>query len=642
MTISRTLLAIAGSLLALAACQGTPPAATQARATEPAPPAPARAEANPYGVCAHVTRPGEHAIAAREYALMRPAGLGWVRGDFDWPNVQPEPGVWKWEMLDASVDAAEAGGIRLLPILTYQAKWAKPSGSHREEWLEFVRRAVTRYRGRLHHWEVWNEPNLSYAWDQPDGAAYGRLLGDTYQVIKQVDPGATVLFGGTASIPLPFIEAALKAGARFDAMNVHPYRPPHEVAQLPADIAALENLLARHGAGGKPLWFTELGWATQTGIPPLVAGAVRAGLAAIDAQARGWTVAVLDEPGLPTRAFNDATVAWILPAGSTSRRIAVADLAGLDPARDRCLLMPPSEGFPQAQFDAIESFVRRGGVLLLTHGVPFYNAWQRTAEGTWSMQRNVPETYRQRLRIGWEADWTKSGAPTKAAVKPVAQWAALFPPQIGQIQHATRFLTERALQPGDTFTPLVEASHEAWRGCAAALYRYGDLKGATVVVPLMETHPGVGEAEQGQLLVASYLHALHAGVERLFWYELQATEWKDYDKEDHFGLLHRDLSPKPAWGAYGTLVRLRPPGSTVLASPEPGKAVARWGWKRPDGSCAWALWRQEGEAPATLRLSGAVTEACDFLGQPVAIPADGRVTLGPAGLFLAGPATVTP
>ena len=47
----------------------------------------------------------------------------------------------------------------------------------------------------------------------------------------------------------------------------------------------------------------------------------------------------------------------------------------------------------------------------------------------------------------------------------------------------------------------------------------------------------------------SILVSLAVGVEKFFAYELRATESDPYYSESHFGIVHRDLSPKPAYDA---------------------------------------------------------------------------------------------
>ena len=44
---------------------------------------------NPYGACAHITR---HETPAQTCAMMRQAGMGWVRSDFDWYRFERKKG----------------------------------------------------------------------------------------------------------------------------------------------------------------------------------------------------------------------------------------------------------------------------------------------------------------------------------------------------------------------------------------------------------------------------------------------------------------------------------------------------------------------------------------------------------------------
>ena len=56
---------------------------------------------------------------------------------------------------------------------------------------------MLRYKDRVHHWEIWNEPNYWRFWlPQPDVGAYTTLLKQAYAAIKAVDPAATVMVGG--------------------------------------------------------------------------------------------------------------------------------------------------------------------------------------------------------------------------------------------------------------------------------------------------------------------------------------------------------------------------------------------------------------------------------------------------------------
>ncbi len=225
---------------------------------------------SPYGVCAHVSRADERPIAQQEFALMKKAGIVWVRTDFDWSGVERSPGKWTFDHLDEVVQWAEEAGICLLPILDYDVPWARPAYQHLDKWIEYVRRIVGRYKDRLRYWEVWNEPNLEGFWrDKPNPENYVRLLQATYREIKQIDPHLVVLLGGMAGIPWDYLEGIYRAGGKefFDVMNVHPYRYPRspEESRLEADLLRLRELMTRYGDKDKPVWITEIGWPTHVG-----------------------------------------------------------------------------------------------------------------------------------------------------------------------------------------------------------------------------------------------------------------------------------------------------------------------------------------------------------------------------------------
>jgi hypothetical protein len=610
---------------------------------------------NPYGVCAHLSRGGEHDIAQNELRLMKAAGIGWARSDFDWSGVERKQGEWNFDHLDATVQWAEEAGVKLLPILDYDVAWARPAYQHPELWLEYVRKTVTRYQGRLRHWEVWNEQNLEGFWrEKPDPTNYAKLLIATYQEIKRIDPELTVLVGGYAGIPWDFIEGVYAAGGGpfFDVMNVHPYRYPARPGpgKLFEDIERLRGIMAANGDGEKPIWITEIGWPTHAdpaNTGNLMGGIVRSGLKAIDPNRAAWSVAMLDDPDYP-RGFTpeEADTARETFRPAPVRELTFADLAALDPATTQVLVLPPNESFPGPQFAAIESYVRRGGVVVLWSGVPLYYEMKKTAEGGWE-QTGASEDFRRRLHLGWEAWWTKDGVPKEIKkLVPGPGWdpAVEFP---AKTPEGTRFLTASVLAPGDRFIPLVQATEGDYQGPVAAAYALdSDLKGGVIVATFRSLGRNVSIEHQGFICPRAYLVAFQAGVERMFWYEFQAVEIDPYYNEHHFGMVHRDLSPKPAYTALQTLTRARPAGSkAALDAPwrnDDGLYFPHW--TRPDGQTVWALWRGLGDAAYSVQVTGTVAAAFDHLGQAKALPlTDGRatLTLGESILYLVGPENLT-
>lgn len=455
------------------------------------------AQTSPCGVCAHVSRHGDHELADEEFTLMRQAGIRWARTDFDWTTVQPRKDTWDFSMLDATVDKAESAGIQILPILAYDVPWATPAYQHLDAWLDYVQKTVRRYHERLRYWEVWNEPDLLQFWKEtPDPANYTILLKATYQEIKRIVPGLQVVLGGLSGIPYDYIEGIYKAGgaAYFDIMAVHPYRYPStpEARSLTEDLQKLRQLMAEYGDADKPVWITEIGWPTHQHRTQLLEAIVRSGLQTVQPSRNEWTLAVLDDAPVSVN-LPDNRLKAMLPGSGRIKRLTIGEIKTLSPELHDALLMGPSESFAVETFETIEKYVRNGGIVIFTQGVPLYYTVRKVDDGSWSRQ-GADESYRRRLHIGWQAWWTREGVPKSINELTVPE---PFDSQIhlqDWTPSAERFLTNSALRPGDTFIPLLQASKGGYTGTAAAVFDLdSDLKGAVIASTLFEDFRGVSE-----------------------------------------------------------------------------------------------------------------------------------------------------
>jgi polysaccharide biosynthesis protein PslG len=231
--------------------------------------------------------------------LMQAAGIGWVRVNWSWKDMQPQLGAFDFSQFDLAAQMAADYDIQLLPILLAVPAWASSAppeliaewGSlspvdkyrprDRDEWLTYVRTVVERYDGdglddapgspRMHYWEVWNEENLSQYWPpQPDVTEYFELLQATYTVIKEVDPTAKVVLGGLSGSGVNaegsgYLQQLYRLGAGdyFDVMSIHHYIHPERegnIEALQASLAATRQVMDNNGDSAVPLWLTEIGW----------------------------------------------------------------------------------------------------------------------------------------------------------------------------------------------------------------------------------------------------------------------------------------------------------------------------------------------------------------------------------------------
>lgn len=221
----------------------------------------------------------------RDFDLVASTGARWARFDFDWGGAEPRPGSFDWRRIDRLVKAARARHMSILATVAYTPAWARPEGTTDKappgdpaDYARFARAAAQRYAPLdVHHWELWNEPNLAQFWrPAPDPTAYAMLVQAGADAIKDVDATATVVTAGLAPAvdrgdrttisPRTFLRGVYDAGAgpAFDAVGVHPYTyPDPPMTPVPDNsfftLPDTYQVMVEHGDAAKRLWGTEYG-----------------------------------------------------------------------------------------------------------------------------------------------------------------------------------------------------------------------------------------------------------------------------------------------------------------------------------------------------------------------------------------------
>ena len=596
---------------------------------------------DPYGICAHVNR-WEFDRAQEEFKLMRQAGIKYVRCDLDWRVLEPKSGTWDFSRWDALTKMANEAGITILPILGYDVKWASPAYRHMNEWLHYVDIAVQRYGKWMPYFEVWNEPNLETFWhEKVDGGNYAKLLIQTYAKIKEIDPKKTVIYGGTSRIPMGFIDASLKGGAgkAFDIMCVHPYRRKDvPESGLSTDIKLLRQLMAKYGAGNKPIWFSEVGYSTAPTplfYSPIIIGVLRQ----LKMNPSDTTVIEIadSEYGYYSSGLIFSTKDQFPPL-KRIKKITLWKLRTLAPRNNELLILPANESFPMAYKDDLLNYVRRGGNVFFMGGLPLYFDRQKRSDGIEVVQTG--KKYVKQFHLDWDTFWTKPGTPSKISKLEYAkgfQDLKKLP-----FSQGLRFLSTSNLKPGDRFTPILYGVEGNYRGAMVGVYEFNsDLKGKIAVCTSLNSSDTTTDEKQGQLLPRTYIISIANGIGKIFWYSFRSTEW-DNGREAHFGIVKRNLSPKPAYHAYATLIRQLPPHSSI---PVLYRRSNVWSaaWVRPDGVPVHALWTVSKPTMAEIELTGKLNCAVDHLGNQVKLDLhEGRtrLQLTPGIIYLVGPGKV--
>jgi polysaccharide biosynthesis protein PslG len=202
--------------------------------------------------------------------LMKEAGVGFVRFDFGWQDIEPAQGEFRFEKFDAIVELLRENHIGILGILDYTATWASPDGRwnnpprDNQLFVNYACKVIERYKGKVKYWEIWNEPDSPTYWYDQDGLkSYCVLLKEVYLAAKRVDPGCKILNGGIAS-GIASINRLYDNGAQeyFDILNVHIFETPFDriaIKRAKAYCKLAYKIMKRNGDAPKKIWVTEIG-----------------------------------------------------------------------------------------------------------------------------------------------------------------------------------------------------------------------------------------------------------------------------------------------------------------------------------------------------------------------------------------------
>lgn len=256
--------------------------------------------ANPLGANTFLEQDVTVEARQRSLQMLREAGFGWIRQQFPWSSIEPVSkgrfvdrviGVNTWDVYDSIVDLAAANDLRVIARLDTSPPWARADTDwpftppdRLDDFGDYVELVARRYKGRIRHYQIWNEPNLHIEWGQRpvDPEAYVELLRVGYERIKRVDPDALVLSASLSPTieasdralnELIYLQRMYDAGAArfFDIMSVQAYglrNGPDDRRLELGDVnfsrpTLIRELMVRNGDAAKPIWASEVGWNSQ-------------------------------------------------------------------------------------------------------------------------------------------------------------------------------------------------------------------------------------------------------------------------------------------------------------------------------------------------------------------------------------------
>lgn len=210
----------------------------------------------------------------RHFAVVRRAGVRYLRCAFSWDAIEKKQGQYDWTFWDTLVDLAGQNGVQLLPYVAYTPEWAaretkefwKQPPRNAQLYGDFMYMIAARYRGRIHSWEIWNEPDNKDYWT---GTAdeFASLVELAARRIRDANPKAVLILGGMAYGPGEFFQHLMtryQIDEYVDVIAMHAY-PESWLDERTETVfqqwvPRMEQMI-RNDNSGDDFWVNEMGYA---------------------------------------------------------------------------------------------------------------------------------------------------------------------------------------------------------------------------------------------------------------------------------------------------------------------------------------------------------------------------------------------
>lgn len=288
--------------------------------------------ANPLGANTFLEGEVEPAKRARSLQMIADAGFQWIRQPFVWSDIEihgkgdfedrrNQPARSAWDKYDNIVDLVKQNDLNIIARLGAPPAWAHAGYADLgdfgppadfEDFADFVEVIAQRYKGRITHWQIWNEPNIFPEWgnQRANPEDYTKLLCLAHDRLKKVDPNNVVIaaalaptigqdgggYPGGGLNDLVFFQRMYSAGAGkcFDIGSAQGYGlfgGPFERRTDPLQTnitrhMLLRDIMVRNGDAHKPIWLSEVNWNAVPNKPEEIADVNRFGIVTPAEQAK--------------------------------------------------------------------------------------------------------------------------------------------------------------------------------------------------------------------------------------------------------------------------------------------------------------------------------------------------------------------
>jgi hypothetical protein len=404
----------------------------------------ANAGVNPFGVNTFLQEEVEREKRELAVQMIADAGFHWLRQEFPWEDIEihgkgdfqdrrHEPHRSAWEKYDHIVDLAERYDLEIIARLSNPPAWSRAQGNDAgtlappddlDDYGDYVETIVRRYKDRVRHYQIWNEPNIYPEWGERPVSPeeYTELLKVGYTRVKEACPECVVISGALAqTIPLGprdlndfiFLQRMYDAGAGdyFDVLAMQGYglwSGPTDRRMRPRVLnfsrpLYLREIMVHNGDAHKPIWLTEINWnAPPSDLPDRPFGFVTP-----EQQARYAVLAY--QRAQQEWPWLGVVNAWFFKRASDAEK---------DQAMYYFRLVEP-DFTPMPVYHALKDYMHSAGALALYPGVSQEDHWALIYDGSWETRSDAAaEMGSYRFGLDPESSLTFAFSGTDLWLKP--------------------------------------------------------------------------------------------------------------------------------------------------------------------------------------------------------------------------------
>ena len=175
------------------------------------------------------------------------------------PKPKEKKLVGNWGGLDGqmahAVEAGKKHGVTSFCLIE-EVDWLGKDPKLLEQALYQI---VSRYKGKIDCWMLFNEPNLAMS---PQNYV-NNYLGPLHRAAKKANPKSKVMGPDTCGLNPGWLEAVYKAGGKMDIVEMHPYTGHHrgwDEHGMADAWREVRKVMTAHGDGEREMWSTESGY----------------------------------------------------------------------------------------------------------------------------------------------------------------------------------------------------------------------------------------------------------------------------------------------------------------------------------------------------------------------------------------------